>query len=34
MNTIPTAEEFFKSSIPKHQSVSEFMTDGDIFYYD
>ena len=32
MDKIPTAEEFFKSTIPKYQSVSEFMTDGDIFY--
>lgn len=29
---IPTAEEFFKSQIPKYESVSEFMTDGDIFH--
>ena len=28
-----TAEEYFKSQIPKYQSVSEFMTDGDIFYH-
>jgi hypothetical protein len=33
MSKIPTAEEFFKSSIPKYESVSELMTDGDIFYH-
>lgn len=33
MSKISTAEEFFKSSIPKYQSVSDFMTDGDIFYH-
>lgn len=33
MDKIPTAEEFFKSQIPKYESVSQFMTDGDIFYY-
>lgn len=30
---IPTAEEYFKGEIPKHESVSQFMTDGDIFYH-
>lgn len=33
MSKTPTAEEFFKSSIPKYESVSKFMTDGDIFYH-
>ena len=30
---MPTAEEYFKSQIPKYESVSNFMTDGDIFYH-
>lgn len=33
MKPTPTAEEYFKSQIPKYQAVSEFMTDGDIFYH-
>ena len=32
-NNIPTVEEYFKSQIPKYHSVSEFMTDADIFYH-
>ncbi len=33
MKEIMSAEEFFKSEIPKYESVSDFMTDGDIFYH-
>lgn len=31
---IPSAEEYFRSCIPKYEkSVSDFMTSGDIFYH-